>query len=83
MFLDKETGQIHLFKETQHLVARVGPSIAPTREETLNEHAAELLSPMPCKISSLSVKVGDRIKKGTTVAILEAMKMEVLPLSTL
>jgi acetyl/propionyl-CoA carboxylase alpha subunit len=36
-----------------------------------------LLAPMPCKISHVSVKVGDVVKKGQTLIILEAMKMEV------
>ncbi|KAJ3309049.1 Methylcrotonoyl-CoA carboxylase subunit alpha, mitochondrial [Boothiomyces sp. JEL0838] len=35
-----------------------------------------LLTPMPCKISQVSVKAGDTVKKGQTLIILEAMKME-------
>lgn len=35
-----------------------------------------LNSPMPGKIWKLTAKVGDRVKKGDTVVILEAMKME-------
>jgi len=35
-----------------------------------------VLAPMPGKIVSINVKVGDSVKKGEVVAILEAMKME-------
>jgi biotin carboxyl carrier protein len=35
-----------------------------------------LKSPMPCKISSILVKVGVQVKKGQTLMVLEAMKME-------
>ena len=31
---------------------------------------------MPCKISTVIVKVGDTVKKGQVLIILEAMKME-------
>ncbi len=36
----------------------------------------EMVSPMPGKILKVSVKVGDLVKKGTEVVIIEAMKME-------
>ncbi|RYF92953.1 MAG: biotin/lipoyl-binding protein, partial [Caulobacteraceae bacterium] len=35
-----------------------------------------VLSPMPGKIVSVSVKAGDRVTKGQTLLVLEAMKME-------
>ena len=35
-----------------------------------------LITPMPCKISQVNVKAGDIVKKGQTLIILEAMKME-------
>lgn len=35
-----------------------------------------LVTPMPCKISQVNVKPGDVVKKGQTLIILEAMKME-------
>jgi 3-methylcrotonyl-CoA carboxylase alpha subunit len=45
--------------------------------KTQQDNAADLVAPMPCKVVSISVKCGDRISKGSTVAVLEAMKMEV------
>ncbi len=38
---------------------------------------SSLITPMPCKISKVEVKAGDVVKKGQTLIILEAMKMEV------
>lgn len=35
-----------------------------------------VITPMPCKISDVKVKNGDLVKKGQTLFILEAMKME-------
>ena len=35
-----------------------------------------LVAPMPGKVIDLKVKVGSKIKKGDTLVILEAMKME-------
>lgn len=35
-----------------------------------------VVTPMPCKISQVNVKPGDSVKKGQTLVILEAMKME-------
>ena len=37
---------------------------------------AGLIAPMPGKVIDLKVKVGSKIKKGDTLVILEAMKME-------
>ncbi|KAI9327896.1 hypothetical protein BDR26DRAFT_874718 [Obelidium mucronatum] len=41
-------------------------------------HAAvgSVKTPMPCKISSVSVKAGDKVVKGQNLIVLEAMKME-------
>ena len=36
----------------------------------------ELLTQMPGKVVKLNVKAGDRVKKGDTLLVLEAMKME-------
>lgn len=39
-----------------------------------------IVAPMPGKILSIRVKVGDKVSEGTTVCTLEAMKME-MPIS--
>lgn len=46
------------------------PAAAPAAGETM------IKAPMPGNILSVSVKVGDAVKKGQIVMILEAMKME-------
>ena len=42
-----------------------------------HEHAGGLIAPMPGQIRSVSVGVGDAVKKGQTLLTLEAMKMEI------
>ena len=42
----------------------------------LDEAGGKLTAPMPGKIITVMVKVGDDVKKGTPLVILEAMKME-------
>ncbi|PJF18830.1 3-methylcrotonyl-CoA carboxylase [Paramicrosporidium saccamoebae] len=46
--------------------------------EGLNKGPSEnsVLSPMPCRVSQVPIKVGDRVKKGGVLMIVEAMKME-------
>ena len=40
------------------------------------QQAGGLVAPMPGKVIELKVKVGSKVKKGDTLVILEAMKME-------
>ncbi len=49
-------------------------SAAHDRAEAVSDGA--ILSPMPGKVVSVSVKVGDTVTKGQTLLVLEAMKME-------
>lgn len=42
-----------------------------------HEHAGGLIAPMPGQIRSVSVGVGDAVKKGQTLLTMEAMKMEI------
>ncbi|MBL8080738.1 MAG: biotin/lipoyl-binding protein [Anaerolineales bacterium] len=42
-----------------------------------HEHAGGLIAPMPGQVRSVSVGVGDVVKKGQTLAVIEAMKMEI------
>ena len=42
-----------------------------------HEHAGGLTAPMPGQIRSVSVSVGDAVKKGQTLLTMEAMKMEI------
>jgi 3-methylcrotonyl-CoA carboxylase alpha subunit len=38
--------------------------------------SGNLTAPMPGKVVSFAVKVGDKVRKGQTLAVMEAMKME-------
>ncbi len=38
--------------------------------------AGGLLAPMPGRVISVHVEVGDRVERGQVVAVIEAMKME-------
>jgi propionyl-CoA carboxylase alpha chain/3-methylcrotonyl-CoA carboxylase alpha subunit len=49
-------------------------SAAHDRAEAVSDGA--ILSPMPGKVVSVSVKAGDTVSKGQTLLVLEAMKME-------
>jgi 3-methylcrotonyl-CoA carboxylase alpha subunit len=42
-----------------------------------HEHAGGLTAPMPGQVRSVSVGVGDAVKSGQTLVVLEAMKMEI------
>ena len=45
-------------------------------EEAGGESGGAALSPMPGRVARVAVAVGDRVKKGDTICLLEAMKME-------
>lgn len=44
--------------------------------EAIASGSGLIIAPMPCKIAQIAVKVGERVKVGTTLCITEAMKME-------
>ncbi len=49
---------------------------ARRREKDGGHGGRDILAPMPGKLLSLAVSVGDEVKKGEALAVLEAMKME-------
>jgi len=51
-------------------------SAAPKATARGNVGAGMIAAPIPGKILQLEVRVGERVKNGQTVAIMEAMKME-------
>ena len=53
-------------------ISRTG--VAPRRKTSAGEHA--LAAPMPATVLSLVAKVGQAVRAGDTVLMLEAMKME-------
>lgn len=53
-----------------------GVSLPPAPKKVVASSANALVSPLPGVILEISCKVGDSVKKGQKILILEAMKME-------
>jgi propionyl-CoA carboxylase alpha chain len=49
---------------------------SPFPSSEVEEAAGSLVAPMPGNVVSIAVGVGDRVRKGQTLVVLEAMKME-------
>jgi len=69
-----EGGDVHVFIEGE--VFEIGPAGAGGRARGVAVHSGALMSPMPATVTRLLVKEGDRVANGDTLALLEAMKME-------
>ena len=55
----------------------VAPSTSkPAPKPVMPTNAEAVKSPLPGTVMNISVKVGDKVKSGDKVAVLEAMKME-------
>jgi len=59
----------------QKAVSAPTPTPVPISPALSKAAAQTVLAPMPGKIMSVDVKVGDSIKRGDVICILEAMKM--------
>lgn len=55
---------------------KAAPKAAAAPAATGTAGSVKINAPMPGKIVDVKVKVGDAVKKGQTVLVLEAMKME-------
>ncbi len=74
---------VHLYQkgETSHVFTAKGATQivaidALAHSGDAHAEAGRLTAPMPGKVVSFSVKVGDAVKKGQALAVMEAMKME-------
>ena len=57
--------------------AKVAPSIAPKKPAAPAAAGSIVVNaPMPGKVLSITASVGDSVKKGDTILVFEAMKME-------
>jgi len=66
--------QVHVFSQGQHVeLTYVDPLLHAGEAET---EAGRLTAPMPGKIVALLVEAGQSVKKGESLLIMEAMKME-------
>src|SRR5215468_4600688 len=65
-------GERHVLRveeETRHIIRTRGRSVAGAGAQTL-------VAPLPGRIVRVAVKPGDRVEKGATLLVIEAMKME-------
>ena len=51
------------------------PAAAPAAKSAENNGGSAIVAPMPGKVISVKVSVGDSVKRGQEVLVLEAMKM--------
>ena len=69
--------EIELMSETEASAAKTSaPSAAPATAPAAAGEGEKISSPMPGTILDVKVNVGDTVKKGQILMILEAMKME-------
>ncbi|ADZ83977.1 biotin/lipoyl-containing protein [Cellulosilyticum sp. WCF-2] len=57
-------------------VAAVTPKMVAPKATVVPANATKIVAPMPGKIVDVKVSIGQSVKEGDLVAILEAMKME-------
>lgn len=60
---------------TRKVNAPAAPSVHVTAP-TASSSANSIKAPLPGTISAINVKVGDQVKRGDTLIVMEAMKME-------
>ncbi|KAJ3292313.1 Methylcrotonoyl-CoA carboxylase subunit alpha, mitochondrial [Rhizoclosmatium sp. JEL0117] len=67
--------KVHVFSEGAKTTLHLAPNPANVAHAS-HGSVGSVKTPMPCKISSVSVKAGDKVTKGQNLIVLEAMKME-------
>lgn len=68
-----------LFVDEQFVVDGLEGRVAPLKRERVKkeeDHAHQMISPMPGKILKILKKQNESVKKGEVILIMEAMKME-------
>ena len=63
-------------KPEVHQQASAAPQQAPAAQPAASATGSQVKAPLPGTITSVNVKVGDVVKDGDTVVVLEAMKMQ-------
>jgi len=78
---DRQVVQVYALGEVEYVFGTRGATTIT--EVDMLSHAGEsgaesggLTAPMPGKVVSIAVKVGDKVSKGQLLAVMEAMKME-------
>ncbi len=73
--------RVHVWGDQVHVFAPEGARVIERVDELAHagdagETAGQLTAPMPGKVLSFAVKVGEAVQAGQAVAVMEAMKME-------
>jgi biotin carboxyl carrier protein len=63
-----ETYVIDVEEETRHVIR--------TRSGATGGHGGQVKAPMPGRITHVAIQVGDRVNRGDTLVVIEAMKMQ-------
>ncbi|KAI9008359.1 carbamoyl-phosphate synthase L chain, ATP binding domain-containing protein [Gaertneriomyces semiglobifer] len=72
---ESRNGSVHVFAEgTKATIVLPPPAFLTGTAQSAG--TGSVTTPMPCKISQVSVKAGDKVEKGQLLVVLEAMKME-------
>ena len=66
--------RVHVFIQGEQF--EIEPETTNARRPLAGVHTDVLMSPMPATVTRLLVTEGDRVENGQTLALLEAMKME-------
>ena len=70
-------GRVYVNGEEQRFgIQKARPRIGGKRAQAAADRGARVKPPMPGRIVSIDVKVGDTVKKGQGLLVLEAMKMQ-------
>jgi acetyl/propionyl-CoA carboxylase alpha subunit len=65
-----------IFKVVRNDVLSANQAILGSFDHAGGKHDGKIISPMPGKVIKINVEKGDQVKKGQTLLIVEAMKME-------
>jgi 3-methylcrotonyl-CoA carboxylase alpha subunit len=72
--------KLHIFSSGKHYTLTLpqdATSDADSGDSSSGQSSDKLTSPMPATVIEVRVKVGDEVKTGQVVAVLESMKMEI------
>lgn len=74
--VDITEGEASLLSVSQEGDKAAPPSSSPAVVRTVQSGASVIKSPLPGTVLAIKVSVGDNLKSGQIVAVIEAMKME-------
>ncbi|KAJ3300670.1 Methylcrotonoyl-CoA carboxylase subunit alpha, mitochondrial [Borealophlyctis nickersoniae] len=72
----RDGSEVHVFFEGSKYMVTIPPPAYLASSQTAAAGSGAVVTPMPCKISQVNVKPGQKVEKGVALIILEAMKME-------